>query len=86
MKGGARRMMCTSAGLNRVIAVEYEGGRTGTFVQMDTGSAPFIFSRGQKGEKACSVIGDTYFERFIENLVQFFTDGIRVFPRGRRSR
>lgn len=81
MKGGARRMMCTSAGLNRVIAVEYEGGRTGTFVQMDTGSAPFIFSAvGQKGEKACSVIGDTYFERFIENLVQFFTDGIPRVP------
>lgn len=81
MKGGARRMMCTANGKNRAITVEYEGGRTGLFLQMETGSVPFTVSvEEQNGSVFYSDVKDTYFERFIDNLVHFFADGVPRVP------
>ncbi len=82
MKGGAKRMMAVMTGKNRALVVEYEGGRTGMFLQEETGKAPFTVSAVRPdGTGYYSQIGKEYFNRFIDELVGFFSDGkTRVEP------
>ncbi len=82
MKGGATRMMSVMTGKNRALIVEYEGGRTGMFLQEETGKAPFTVSAVRPdGTGYYSQIGKEYFNRFIDELVGFFSDGkTRVEP------
>ncbi len=82
MKGGACRIMATVTGKNRALVVEYEGGRTGMFLQQETGDAPFTVSAVRPGGSGYyATMGPDYFKRFIDELVGFFIDATpRVAP------
>ncbi len=75
MKGGVKRVMGLLNGQNRAILVEYQDGRQGMFLQTHTKHAPFALSvKRRDGSTLYTTLSGTYFDRFIDGLVEFFAD------------
>ncbi len=83
MKSGAARMMSVMQGANRALIVEYSDGRTGMYLQEETGKVPFSVSVSRAdGSTLYTPLGKEYFERFVSELVGFFDDGKPRVPAG----
>ncbi len=75
MKSGAARMMSVMQGANRALVIEYADGRTGMYLQEETGKVPFSVSvQRADGSTLYTPLGKEYFERFVGELVGFFAD------------